>query len=162
MAQRTVVTLIDDLTGTEAEETVAFALDGQGYQIDLSAPNAKRLRAVLAEYADAARKTGRIAVAPGARKRTAPSRARSADVRAWAAENGVPCASHGRIPVAALAAYDAAHSGPSAVAAVPEPGPAPAAEPVADSGGQAAPAAARAGRGRRGAPAAKFTGTQDS
>ena len=38
MAQKTIVTLIDDLTGEEAEDitTVEFALEGVTYEIDLA------------------------------------------------------------------------------------------------------------------------------
>ena len=38
MAQKTVVSLIDDLDGeSEADETVEYALDGVTYEIDLAA-----------------------------------------------------------------------------------------------------------------------------
>jgi len=36
MAQKTIVSLIDDLSGEEADETVRFGLDGAQYEIDLS------------------------------------------------------------------------------------------------------------------------------
>jgi hypothetical protein len=36
MAHKVVVTVIDDLDGTSAAETVSFGLDGVGYEIDLS------------------------------------------------------------------------------------------------------------------------------
>lgn len=38
-AQKTYVQLIDDLDGSEADETVTFALDGKVYVIDLAASN---------------------------------------------------------------------------------------------------------------------------
>ena len=44
MAQKVMVTLVDDLDGSTAEETVEFGLDGASYQIDLSSDNADRLR----------------------------------------------------------------------------------------------------------------------
>lgn len=44
MATITTTTLVDDVDGTEAVETVGFALDGVTYEIDLSAVNASRLR----------------------------------------------------------------------------------------------------------------------
>ena len=50
MAQRTVVRLTDDLSGAEIPagkgETVTFSLDGQSYEIDLTAKNAGALRTV--------------------------------------------------------------------------------------------------------------------
>src|SRR4051812_41204704 len=48
MAQRVEVVLIDDVDGGEAAETVAFALDGANYEIDLSEENAAKLRDGLA------------------------------------------------------------------------------------------------------------------
>lgn len=41
MAQKVLVSLVDDLDGSEAEETVEFGLDGVSYQIDLSGENAE-------------------------------------------------------------------------------------------------------------------------
>src|SRR3954451_902244 len=58
MAQRTVVSLVDDLDGTEANETVEYALDGVTYEIDLNDENAKQLRVVFGPYISAARRTG--------------------------------------------------------------------------------------------------------
>jgi hypothetical protein len=52
-----VVALVDDLDGGPAAETVHFALDGAGYELDLSAANAAALRAALARYVTAARRT---------------------------------------------------------------------------------------------------------
>ena len=58
MAQKTTVTLVDDLDGSEAEEQVEFTVDGRSYEIDLSTINAGRLRETLAPYVSAARRTG--------------------------------------------------------------------------------------------------------
>ena len=44
MAQRTTVTLLDDLDQSEADETVEFGLDGVSYEIDLSAQRGDELR----------------------------------------------------------------------------------------------------------------------
>lgn len=52
MAQRVVVTLSDDIDGSEAAETIAFGLDGKSYEIDLNEANAKKLRKALAPYVD--------------------------------------------------------------------------------------------------------------
>src|SRR5690242_10848481 len=56
VAQKTVVELVDDLDGGEADETVAFALDGVDFSIDLSSENASRLRDTLAEFVGHARR----------------------------------------------------------------------------------------------------------
>ncbi len=45
MAQVTTVRLVDDLDGTEADESISFALDGVALEIDLSNDNAETLLA---------------------------------------------------------------------------------------------------------------------
>ena len=81
MAQKVTVALEDDLTGGPADQTVRFAVDGTGYEIDLSAKNAAAFGKRLAPYIDHARKAGR---AQGRAGRTIASRQRSGDIRAWA------------------------------------------------------------------------------
>lgn len=55
MSQLRRTTLVDDLDGSEATETVTFAIDGASYEIDLSAENAVTIRSQLAKYVRAAR-----------------------------------------------------------------------------------------------------------
>ena len=87
MAQKVTVALEDDLTGGPADQTVRFAFGGTGYEIDLSAKNAAAFRKLLAPYVEHARKAGR---APSRRAgRTASSRQRSGDIRAWAQQHGL-------------------------------------------------------------------------
>jgi hypothetical protein len=51
MAQKTVVTFLDDLDGeSEAESTVPFALDGVEHEIDLTKENPEDLRDIFAPY----------------------------------------------------------------------------------------------------------------
>lgn len=50
MVQRTVVHLVSDLTKKPADESVQFSLDGTGYEIDLTAAEAARLRTALERY----------------------------------------------------------------------------------------------------------------
>jgi len=50
------VTLVDDIDGSPASETVFFSLGGRHYDIDLSAENAAKLRAGLASFVAAARR----------------------------------------------------------------------------------------------------------
>jgi Lsr2 len=59
MAQKVTVALEDDLTGGPADETVRFAVDGTGYEIDLSTKNARAFSKLLAPYIEHARKAGR-------------------------------------------------------------------------------------------------------
>jgi len=44
MARITMISLVDDLDGKDADETMTFALDGIDYEIDLSGSNAAALR----------------------------------------------------------------------------------------------------------------------
>ena len=112
MAQKVTVTLVDDLDGSEAEETVEFGLDGASYQIDLSEDNAERLRDALAEYVDHARRSGgrkRASSRPAAGR---PARPASADreqnqaIRAWARKQGMKVSDRGRIPSEVIDAYN--------------------------------------------------------
>src|ERR1019366_1796424 len=74
MAQKTVVTLYDDLDGsTEHVEPVSFALDGQTYDIDLSRVNAGTLREVRPFVTGRARRAGRFPSADASRLRSSVS-----------------------------------------------------------------------------------------
>ena len=109
MAQKVTVTLEDDLSGGPAKETVRFAFEGADYEIDLNAKNAAAFRKQLGPYLEHARRAGR---APGRRAgRTAASRQRSGDVRAWAKEHGLAVSERGRIPASAMEQYQAAGRG---------------------------------------------------
>jgi hypothetical protein len=110
MAERVIVSLVDDLDGTQAEETVEFALDGKNYELDLSAANAAKLRDLLADYVTAARRAG-----VGRRSRSgkpprsvgrSDERERSAAVRQWARENGIKVSDRGRIAKEVLEAFN--------------------------------------------------------
>jgi len=57
MAQKVQVLLVDDLDGSQADETVTFGLDGVSYEIDLSSGNASKLRGELTQYVEHARKS---------------------------------------------------------------------------------------------------------
>jgi hypothetical protein len=106
MAQKVTVALEDDLTGGPAEETVRFAFEGTGYEIDLNAKNAAAFGKQLAPYIEHARRAGR---APGRRAgRAATSRQRSGDIRAWAKEHGLAVSERGRIPATVVEQYNAA------------------------------------------------------
>ena len=58
MAQKTQVILVDDVDGSEANQTVTFALDGVSYEIDLNDEHAAALRESLEEWIGKARRTG--------------------------------------------------------------------------------------------------------
>ncbi|MEW1675503.1 Lsr2 family protein [Streptomyces noursei] len=110
MAQKVQVLLVDDLEGGEADETVAFALDGKTYEIDLTATNADRLRGILEPYAKAGRKVS------GRRKTVVVKRTEvasgSAAIRAWAKSNGWPdMGNRGRVPAEVQDAFEKANKG---------------------------------------------------
>jgi hypothetical protein len=99
VAARTVVHLVDDVDGGEADETVTFSLDGVDYTIDLSASNADSLRKALAEFVGAARRGGRASKGGGKTQvRPGGDRAQNQAIREWARRNGHPVSERGRIP----------------------------------------------------------------
>ncbi|WP_033401708.1 histone-like nucleoid-structuring protein Lsr2 [Actinopolyspora mortivallis] len=55
MAERIQVELVDDIDGSEAQQTVTFAMDGVTYEIDLSEQNARKLRELFGPYIKQAR-----------------------------------------------------------------------------------------------------------
>jgi hypothetical protein len=108
MAQRVQIILEDDFDGGEADETVGFGLDGTDYEIDLSSANASKLRDALAPWVASARKAS-----GGRRSRRAarqPSGPGSAEIRAWAQENGMQVSARGRVPAEIREAYAKAHA----------------------------------------------------
>jgi hypothetical protein len=117
MAQKVIVELVDDLDGTASEDisTVSFSLDGADYEIDLNDTNAENLRDALAEFVEAARRTGgRVKRNAGStkttRSRPAASREQTRAVREWARENGFELADRGRIPANVIEAFEEAQS----------------------------------------------------
>jgi hypothetical protein len=107
MAQRVVVELTDDVDGKPAAETIAFALDGRSYEIDLSEKNAKALRKAFEPWVGSARRIG------GRKTRSTGSAASATGVdnkavRAWAASNGHELSARGRIPAEIIEKYLAA------------------------------------------------------
>ena len=117
MAQQTSITYSDDIDGGKAVETIAFALDGAQYEIDLNAKNAKHLRKALAEFVEAGRKvrSSDIADRPTRTNRTQPSvngagKAELAAIRAWATATGIPVAARGRVSQDVKEQYAAANA----------------------------------------------------
>jgi hypothetical protein len=88
---------------------VRFGLGGTDYEIDLSTKNANAFRQQLAPFIEHARRTGR-----GQRRRpgrTASSRERSGDIRAWAKDQGITVSDRGRISASVAEQYEAATQG---------------------------------------------------
>lgn len=113
MARKVEVTLVDDLTGGDADETVSFGLDGTRYEIDLSAVNAKKLRDGLAKFVDAARKEKGARQQPvrAAIRKAAPAPAgpNTSDVREWAKAQGYEVSERGRVANDLIVKFQEAH-----------------------------------------------------
>jgi nucleoid-associated protein Lsr2 len=109
MAQRVTVALEDDLDGGPAGETVRFGFGGAEYEIDLSTKNAAAFRKQVSPFIDHARKAGRGQ--PHRPVRSAVSRQRSGDIRAWAKDHGIAVSDRGRIPASVVERYQAATKG---------------------------------------------------
>lgn len=102
--QRIEVALEDDLTGGPADETVQFGFDGTTYELDLNARHAADLRLRLAPFVERARRVrrrvSRVAV------RTAASRERSRQIRAWAEQHGLEVSDRGRLSADVIRQYE--------------------------------------------------------
>lgn len=108
MAKRVQVTLVDDTDGSDADETVTFALDGVSYEIDLSSSNATKLRNSFASWIGFAQRSGGR---KSASRATRPSARRDLSaVRTWARKNGHTVSDRGRISAEVQAAYDKANA----------------------------------------------------
>jgi hypothetical protein len=108
MARKTVITLEDDLDGSEASETVQFAIDGTEYEIDLSEEHANELRQVIGRFTGAARKSSGARGRPTGRK--SPSGGIDAKIiRKWAQDKGLTVNARGRIQAEIVEQYQAAH-----------------------------------------------------
>lgn len=108
MARKVQVLLEDDIDGTPGAETVLFSLDGKSYEIDLSEKNADKLREAFAPWIGAGRRVSSPTAAE-TRRRPARRSEDTADIRRWAAENGIPVSTRGRISADLRARYEAAH-----------------------------------------------------
>ncbi|MEI5098553.1 Lsr2 family protein [Streptomyces sp. PmtG] len=110
MAQKVQVLLVDDLDGGEADETVTFALDGKTYEIDLTTANADKLRGLLDPYLKGGRRTGGRSSGRGKGRTAAVSSSQdTAQIRAWAKDNGFEVNDRGRVPASIREAYEKAN-----------------------------------------------------
>ena len=106
MAKTVSVVVTDDLDGTPDAETVAFSVEGQSYEIDLSQKNLARLQKSLQPFVDAGRRT---TVRKAARSGRSAVRVDRAAVRAWANAQGLQVSERGRISAEVMSKYEAAH-----------------------------------------------------
>jgi hypothetical protein len=113
VARQVIETLIDDIDGKAADETVRFGIDGVDYSVDLSGRNAAKLRSLLSAYQEAGTRLGRSAVSVPARRgsvggRRVGGRDENRAIREWAAKQGKELSDRGRIPAAIVEEYRAA------------------------------------------------------
>ena len=121
MAKQEIVTLVDDLDGSEAAETVSYGLDGRFYEIDLSTVNAARLRNALTEFNERARRVQRSGAVLAGRDHKGKlfqgmnvrpeRREQLRRIRQWASDNGLKVSDRGRIPNEIEASYWIAQKG---------------------------------------------------
>ena len=105
MAKQQSVTLVDDLDGGKAAETVRFGIDGAMYEIDLSKRNANALRKGMGDFIAHARRVKSVSAARRSAVARHTSAANAAQVREWARDNGVALSTRGRIPATVMEQY---------------------------------------------------------
>ena len=110
MAQKVEVTLIDDLDGGKADETVVFGLDGKQFVIDLSEKNAAKLRDSIARYVAAARKERVPSPGRGSARKSPATDLNTSDVREWARAEGYDVSDRGRVSKDLIVKFQEAHS----------------------------------------------------
>ncbi|MCA0306476.1 MAG: Lsr2 family protein [Actinobacteria bacterium] len=110
MAKRVQVIHTDDIDGSEAAETIAFALDGINYSIDLSTENAKKLRDAFAPFIAAGERDRNSSARRAGSSRRKSSGTAATDIRAWAAAQGMQVSARGRVSAEVREAYERAHS----------------------------------------------------
>ena len=103
MAQK--IVLLDDLDGSEAAESLTFALDGASYAVDLNQENAQELRDMLAPYIKVARPVRQANGSPkytkkpvNSKRKVAHSGPTDSEVRAWARKRKISVNPTGRVP----------------------------------------------------------------
>lgn len=111
--EHTSVELVDDIDGSPATTTIEFSVGGKNYSIDLSEANAAAFNEALAPYIEHARH------APANKRKARKSRSsseasrikrqKSAQIRAWAMENGITVAKRGMLNQSVIDAYETAH-----------------------------------------------------
>ena len=108
--KKTQVVLLDDIDGTEAEETVSFSFKGVSYELDLSSANAAAMAEDLEKWIKPARRVGGRTTTRSARSPKAKSSSRAGEIRAWAQGQGLEVNERGRIPAEIVAAFEAAQA----------------------------------------------------
>jgi len=98
-----------DLDGGPADETMRFWFAGAVDEIDLSNKNSRAFRQQLTPLIEHACKAARGQ--PRRSARTAASRQRTSDIRAWAKDHGIADNERERIPASVMEQYETATKG---------------------------------------------------
>jgi hypothetical protein len=106
MAQKVNVVVLSDLSEQEGASTLAFGVDGDAYEIDLTDDEASAFRDLIAPYVGAARRVKSSATTRG--RSSAPSDYNPAEVRKWAESQGITVPPRGRIPGDVIKQFKAA------------------------------------------------------
>lgn len=88
--------LIDDIDGTEAADTITFALGRQAYEIELNERHIAELRADFEKWIAKARKVGNRR---GRSTASGTTISNAAKIRKWALQRGIELSDRGRIPM---------------------------------------------------------------
>lgn len=116
MARRTVVKYYSDISGAEIAKDgvgVQFSLDGDSFEIDLSAEEHEALRQALAPFVAAARSAVPVPRTTRPRKGDVAHTEDGPDARAlrtWGRENGFDVPARGRVPELVREAFQAANA----------------------------------------------------
>ena len=109
MAQKTTVTLIDDIDGSEATTTLTFAFDGKSYTIDLNDKHAAAFEKAVEPYISAGRRAVGPTVSRSRRRAASANEPGPEVIREWAKAQGIAVSERGRISQAVRDQYNAAH-----------------------------------------------------
>ncbi len=90
MSTRTIRQLVDDLDGSDAEETITFAVNGAVYEIDLSEPHAKEFYEFMDRYMENGRKLPKNSIHTPGRKASSLNGYRPSATPATAAATQLP------------------------------------------------------------------------
>lgn len=105
MAKKTVEVFTSDLSEAPADQTVTFAVNGKGYEIDLTDAEAVTFLETFSKYVDVSRPAANVR---GSKGRSASSKAPSnaATIRKWAESQGIAVPKRGRIPADVVKAFN--------------------------------------------------------
>lgn len=109
MAKKITTTLVDDINGKDATETISFALDGRDYTIDLDESNAFTLRSGLQKFIAVATVVKPAAKSAGKRSGS-DATSDAAAIREWAQSQGIEVSQRGRVSDSVRSSYYAGHA----------------------------------------------------